>query len=130
VREAGAVPPPPRGPRPARPRPVRPEPGSPAATITTGAGLLGLLVSLSHAWPIALFLCAVALAALPLAIGDRPHRTLLRRALLGGAAAVVGLVIVVVPLLFGADQKAAREPAAPRSTGLSVSVPPPSRGPV
>jgi hypothetical protein len=77
-----------------------------------------------------LFLCAVALAALPLAIGDRPHRTLLRRALLGGAAAVVGLVIVVVQLLFGADQKAARkEPVAPRSTGLSVSVPLASRGP-
>lgn len=119
------MPPPPRGSRPARPRSPRPQPGSPAAALSFGSGLLGLLVSLSHAWPIALFLCAVSLAALPMAVADHPHRTLLRRAFVGGVAAVLGLVVVLVPLLFGAQQQQDRkEPAAPRTVSRSMSRPP------
>jgi hypothetical protein len=118
------VPPPPRGSRPARPRAVRPQPGSPAAALSFGAGLLGLLVSLSHAWPVALFLCAVSLAALPMAVGDRPHRTLLRRAFVGGVAAVLGIVVVLVPLLFGAQQKQDRKaPVAPATVPRSMARP-------
>ncbi|MCW2777884.1 MAG: hypothetical protein JWN17_1609 [Frankiales bacterium] len=88
--------------------------GSPASVITVGAGLVGLLVSLnSGAFPVALFLCAVSLAALPLALSDRPGARLVRVVVLGGLMAALGLCLALGPLLFGDTQRAdrARNPA-------------------
>ena len=83
--------------------------GSPAVVITLLSGLLGLLVSLNAGgFAIALFLCAVSLAALPLALADRPGARSVRFALLGAAMAVLGLVLVLVPQLTGSAQQDAR----------------------
>jgi hypothetical protein len=82
--------------RPHRPR--EPSTGSPAVAITLASGLVGLLLSLNAgAFAVALFFCAVSLAALPLAVGDRPGGRSLRFALLGGLMAALGLALVLVP---------------------------------
>ena len=107
--------------------------GSPAVTITVASGLVGLLLSLSAAgFAVALFFCAVALAALPMALADRPGGRAVRFALLGGLCAVVGLVLVLVPLLGGEQQRGARtgdplrvddRPAAPGPARASATPP-------
>lgn len=104
--------------------PPTPVSTSPAAVITVAAGLLGLLLSLnSGGFAIALFLSAVSLAALPLALGDRPGPRIVRFVLLGGAMAVLGLVLVLGPLLFGEAQQADRERDPARSSRDVPSVP-------
>ena len=89
--------------------PTEPSSGSPAVAITLASGLAGLLLSLNRgAFAVALFFCAVGLAALPLALADRPGGRSLRFALLGGASALLGLALVLVPLLTGQAQRDAR----------------------
>lgn len=89
--------------------PAEPSTGSPAVAITLASGLVGLLLSLNAgAFAVALFFCAVSLAALPLAIGDRPGARSLRFALLGGVMAALGLLLVLVPQLTGQAQRDAR----------------------
>lgn len=106
--------------------------GSPAAAVTSVAGLLALLVSLNDAaYIMSLFFSAVSLAALPLAVADRPGGRLLRFAFLGAGSAVVAAALVVVPLLTSDQAKAGRTeppparvslPAAP-SVSLALSLP-------
>lgn len=104
-----------------------PATGSPATTITAVAGLLGLVVSLgAAAYVLSLFLSAVSLAALPLALGDRPGRRPLRLALLGAVCAVLAIVLVLVPLLTGEQQIRDRREPAPRRVSLSAPVSPPT----
>ncbi len=104
--------------------------GSPAVVVTAGCGVLGLLVALNPAaFPIALFLAAVSLAALPMALGDRPPARLLRFALVGAACAVLALVLVLLPLLTGGTQRDERR-SDPVFTGEETpSVPKPARSP-
>ena len=83
--------------------------GSPAVAITVASGLVGLLLSLNAGgFAVALFFCAVALAALPMALADRPGGRAVRFALLGGLCAVIGLVLALVPQLGGEQQRGAR----------------------
>lgn len=89
--------------------PAEPSTGSPAVAITLASGLVGLLLSLNAgAFAVALFFCAVSLAALPLAVADRPGARSLRFALLGGLMAALGLALVLVPQLTGQAQNDAR----------------------
>lgn len=91
--------------------------GSPAVAITLGAGLVGLLLSLNDGgFAMSLFFSLVALAALPLALADRPGGRSVRWALLGAASGLLGLLLVLGPLLYGEQQRASRDEDPPRST--------------
>lgn len=83
--------------------------GSPAVLLTAGLGLVGLLTSLNGgAFALSLFFSAAALAALPMALADRPRGRPLAVTTLGAASAVLGLVLVLVPLVTGEAQRTER----------------------
>lgn len=113
--------------------PAEPSTGSPAVVITLASGLAGVLLSLNTGgFAVSLFFCAVALAALPLALADRPGGRAVRFALLGGLMAVVGLALTLVPQLTGQAQRDARNtdplrvddrPAAPGPARTTPSAP-------
>ena len=103
--------------------------GSPAVAITLASGLVGLVLSLNAGgFAVALFFCAVALAALPLALADRPGGRAVRLALLGGLSALVGLALVLVPQLTGEQQRGARG-SDPLRVDDRPAVPGPARAP-
>ncbi len=109
------------------PAPSAPAGGSPAVVVTVLAGLVGLLVSLNRGgFAIALFLAAVSLAALPMALADKPGAKAVRLALLGGAMGALALVLVLGPLLFGDAEQAERDksPARARTDVPSTPAPP------
>lgn len=94
--------------------------GSPAVVLTAAAGLVGLLLALNPAaFAVSLFFSATSLAALPMALADRPGARRLRFALLGAASAALALALVLVPLLGGQAQREQRAPE-PDSTGVQV----------
>lgn len=92
--------------------PPRAEPwagGSPAVVLTAVLGVLGLLTALNEgALAVSLFFSASALAALPLALADRPGGKALGYALLGAASAGLALLLVLSPLLTGDEQRRMR----------------------
>ena len=102
-------------------------PGSPAVVLTFALGMAGLLTALSaSAFAVSLFLSASALAALPMALADRPGASPLRFALLGAGSAVLGLVLVLVPLLGGSVARDGRTVDPPRELDRPVA-PAPAR---
>lgn len=102
--------------------------GSPAVLLTAGCGLLGLLLALNAgAFAVSLFFSAASLAALPMALADRPGARVLRFALLGAGSAVLALALVLVPLLTGTVQREQRT-SDPVFTGEETpSLPEPAR---
>lgn len=113
---------------PSRRPPQRPPAtgGSPAVVITLVAGLLGLLLSLnSGGFALALFLGAVSLAALPMALSDKPGPRGVQLALLGGATGALALVLVLGTLLFGGPQEDARNSSPARARTDVPSTPRP-----
>lgn len=100
--------------------PAEPRAGSPATALTLVAGLVGLLLSLNAGgFALALFLGLTSLAALPMALADRPGAKAVRLAVLGAGMGVLSLVLVLVPLLSGAQQTAERQ----KDPGRSQDVP-------
>ena len=96
--------------------PAEPRAGSPAVAITVAAGLVGLLLSLSSGgFALALFLGLTSLAAQPMALSDRPGAKGVQMALLGAAMGLLALVLVLVPLLTGDQQRADRRQDPGRS---------------
>lgn len=103
---------------------------SPAVVVAIVSGVLSVLLSLnSGAFAIALFAAAVALAALPMALADRPGPKGVRLAALGAGMGVVTLLLVLGPLLTGDAQRAAREKDPARSTSDRPAVPRPAPSP-
>ncbi len=110
--------------------PVAPWTQSPAVVVTVLAGLAGLLLSLnSGGFAIALFLGAVSLAALPMALADHPGARSVRLAVLGAGMGALALVLVLGPLLFGQQQQADRRQDPTRSTQDSPTLPLPASVP-
>ncbi|MCW2607009.1 MAG: hypothetical protein JWO60_1702 [Frankiales bacterium] len=104
--------------------PAAPWTRSPAVVITVVTGVLALLLSLnSGGFALALFFGAAALAALPMALADRPGPRGVRLAVLGAGMGVVALCLVLAPLLFGEQQQADRDRDPARSSQDRPSLP-------